>query len=46
MITAETGFGSVGLFLGDEAEGRTGDQGQEDAEDKRSNKKCLDQTVT
>ena len=28
------GAGNVGLFLGDESEGRTGDESKENAEDK------------
>ena len=37
------GAGSVGLFLGDESEGRTGDNGRENAEDKRYGyTQCLD----
>jgi len=37
IIIAEMGFGvgAVGLFLGDESEGRTGDMGKENPEDKR-----------
>jgi len=37
FVGPEMGFGagSVGLFLGDESEGRTGDMGKENAEDKR-----------
>ena len=36
IIIAETGFGVryVGLFLGDECVGRTGDKAEENAEDK------------
>ena len=30
------GAGSMGLFHGDESEGRTGDEGKENAEEKRS----------
>ena len=38
------GAGYVGLFLGDESEGRTGDKGKEKTKG-RSKKEWLDQTI-
>jgi len=44
---AEMGFGAgtVGLYLGDESEGRTGDIRRMQKTKGRRNKKCLDQKI-